>query len=344
MQHRENAIDFVVIWVDGGDAAWAKEKSHYLHTPEAESARDYGLIDAKENRYRDWDNLRYWFRAVEKFAPWVRKVHFVTCGQVPEWMNVGAPKLQLVDHRDFIPAEYLPTFSSHPIELNLHRIPDLSERFVYFNDDFFLTAPVQPEDFFVDSLPCDSAVEDPIQLPGNAFWNSIRLNDTMFASRHFDRNTVKQQHKDKWYPKCCPKDAIKNKLMDTIHKDHFFGIAIHHLPQAFRKDALEAVWGLEPELLHQTCTHKFRDRRDVSQYVFKYYQLLSGKFHPVDMRKMGHAFNSVWDPKAAAGAIESSRYKMICINDSDEMDFETAKALVNSAFEKLLPGKSSFEK
>lgn len=337
-------IDFVIPWVDGSDPAWLEQKREYLQGEEARQAKAYGLIDAKDSRYRDWDNLQYWFRGVEKFAPWVRTIHFVTWGHVPAWLNTENPKLHIVGHEDYIPAEYLPTFSSHPIELNFHRIEGLAEQFVYFNDDFFLTAPVEPEDFFRDGLPCDSAVEDPIQLPGSAFWNSIRLNDTMFASRHFSRNGVKKQHPDKWYPRCSPKDAIKNKVMSTVHKDHFFGLAIYHLPQPFLKSTLEAVWALEPELMEQTSSHRFRDRRDVSQYVFKYYQLLSGNFCPVDMRKMGRAFNDGWKPEDAARAIETGQYKMICINDSDGVEFETARDMVNGVFQKLLPEKSSFEK
>ena len=81
---------------------------------------------------------RWWFRAVEKFAPWVNKIHFVTYGHLPKWLNIDNPKLNIAKHSDFIPQKYLPTFSSFPIEVNLHRIKGLAERFVYFNDDMFL--------------------------------------------------------------------------------------------------------------------------------------------------------------------------------------------------------------
>ena len=71
-------IDFVLTWVDGGDPIWQKEKSKYS------SEKDYGN---KAAHYRDFGTLKYWFRAVEKYAPWVNKIHFVTCGQKPEWLN-----------------------------------------------------------------------------------------------------------------------------------------------------------------------------------------------------------------------------------------------------------------
>lgn len=126
-------IDFVLIWVDDKDPKWIAEKNKYKSND-----IQINVQSDSEVRYRDWDNLKYWFRAVEKYAPWVRKVHFVTCGQKPTWLNENNPKLRLVNHSDYIDEKYLPTFSSHVIELNLHKIPGLSERFVYFNDDTFI--------------------------------------------------------------------------------------------------------------------------------------------------------------------------------------------------------------
>ncbi|MFQ7768319.1 MAG: hypothetical protein ACLRIL_08645 [Fusicatenibacter saccharivorans] len=96
------------------------------------------MIDNSTSRYRDWDILKYWFRGVEKFAPWVNQIHFVTYGHVPDWLNEKHSKLHIVKHEDFIPQEFRPTFSSHPIEWNFHRIEWLTENFVYFNDDMFL--------------------------------------------------------------------------------------------------------------------------------------------------------------------------------------------------------------
>ena len=121
-----NEIDFVLPWVDGSDTDWIRERNHYLGIKEE---------NVETSRFRDWENLQYWFRGVEKFAPWVRRIYFVTWGHVPKWLNTAHPKLTVVRHEDYIPAEYLPTFSSHPIELNLHRIKGLSDRFVYFNDE-----------------------------------------------------------------------------------------------------------------------------------------------------------------------------------------------------------------
>lgn len=87
-------IDFVIPWVDGTDLEWINEKNKYL--PE-----DQKKLSTSEERYRSWDNLQYWFRGVEKFAPWVNHIYFVTWGHIPKWLNVSHEKLVIVKHQDY---------------------------------------------------------------------------------------------------------------------------------------------------------------------------------------------------------------------------------------------------
>ena len=117
-------------------------------------------IDKGKGRFREMNIFRYWFRAVERYAPWVNKVFLVTNGKFPDWINPDNPKLVLVKHEDYIPEEYLPTFNSCTIELHLHRIKDLSEHFVYFNDDIMLNGLVSPDYFFKNELPCDLLIRN----------------------------------------------------------------------------------------------------------------------------------------------------------------------------------------
>ena len=125
-------IDFVITWVDMNDPEWLEEFSRYRY--DKHNTRN-GVSEA---RFRDNGFLRYWFRGVEKFAPWVRKIHFIVNGRTPEWLDTSNPKLHIVRHADFIPAEFLPTFNSVVIERYMHHIPGLSDHFVYFNDDFYI--------------------------------------------------------------------------------------------------------------------------------------------------------------------------------------------------------------
>lgn len=179
-------IDFVIPWVNGNDEEWLKEKNRY--TPKN--------TDSRENRYRDLDNLQYWFRGVELFAPWVRKIHFITWGHLPKWLNTNHPKLNIVKHSEFIPNEFLPTFNANTIELNIHRINELSEYFVYFNDDTYIIRRMNEKDFFIDELPCDSAILDAI-APSELF-SHILFNNIEIINRYYDKKNIIKNNFGKW--------------------------------------------------------------------------------------------------------------------------------------------------
>ncbi|WP_341926429.1 stealth conserved region 3 domain-containing protein [Nocardioides psychrotolerans] len=138
-------VDVVYTWVDGSDPEWDAAR-------QARLAGVVGTAQTRESsgqaRFLARDELRYSLRSLHLFAPWVRRIHVVTAGQVPEWLDTSDPRINLVDHRDILPADGLPTFNSHAIETSLHLIEGLAEHFLYFNDDFFLARPVHPETFF----------------------------------------------------------------------------------------------------------------------------------------------------------------------------------------------------
>ena len=142
-------MDAVYTWVDGSDPALAAKRAAHLPQDEESCAVSRG-----EALFRDNGELRYSLRSLKHYAPWIRRVFIVTDGQRPSWLNTANPKIRMVDHRDIIPAKYLPTFSSRVIETFLHDIPDLAEHYVYFNDDVFLACPCEPGDFFTaNGLP-----------------------------------------------------------------------------------------------------------------------------------------------------------------------------------------------
>lgn len=331
-------IDFVVIWVDGNDPNWKFEKNKYL------ALEGRNNVDASPERYRDWDVLKYWFRAVEKYAPWVNQVHFVTCGQIPEWLNLNAPKLNFVKHSDYIPEQYLPTFSSHPIELNLHRITGLSEHFVYYNDDFFLTAPVEPEDFFCDGLPCDCIEERPLEFCQRDLYNNIQVNEIVFVNKHFNRLQNRNEHPALWYSPKALHISARNMLLGAFRCRHFFGLHPHHLPQAYLKESFYEVWSVEKAWMDETCRHRFRNQNDLSQFVVKFWQLLRGNFMPYNKRKFGKVFEIGLEMDAIERAILNHSFKAVCLNDSGIiLDFEQRKRRLTQVFERVLPEKSSFE-
>ena len=145
-------IDIVIPWVDENDDKWQAVKNSF--------SGDNENFETSNVRFQSWDNLHLWFRAIEECMPWVNRIFLITCGQVPNFLNKNNGKLKLVYHEEYIPKEYLPTFNSNTIEMNVHRIKDLSENFILFSDDVFPLKPIPEEYYFKNNVVCDEAVEN----------------------------------------------------------------------------------------------------------------------------------------------------------------------------------------
>ena len=333
--YKKYPIDIVIPWVDGNDPNWIAEKNKYYKGTE-KSVHKYD--------YQDWDLLRYFFRGIERFAPWVNKVFFITWGHVPKWLNENHPKLRIINHRDYIPEKYLPTFSSHTIELNLHRIPELSEHFIYFNDDMFLINRCSPELFFYKGLPRDSAIINPIAPANNNCISSLQLTTIAVINENFGKHAVIKRSPLKWfnikYGKLLPLNFM------FIPWGRFPGLLEKHIPSSFLKSTFWEVWEKEYNLLDQTCSHKFRDfKTDVNQWIMREWQIASGKFEPRSIRagKLLSIHNES-EAEIAAAFIKAQREPMVCINDHVEGDFHFMAKTIEEAFETILPYRSGFEK
>jgi hypothetical protein len=139
----DETIDAVYTWVDGSDPEF--RRSLRTHS-QAEGSPPFPL-SVDPQRFRDNGELRYSLRSLEAFAPWVRKIYLVTNGQIPEWLDTSNKRISIITHRMiFGDTSHLPTFNSNAIELQLHKIPHLSRRFLYFNDDCFLGRRISRED------------------------------------------------------------------------------------------------------------------------------------------------------------------------------------------------------
>jgi len=325
-------IDFVLLWVDGSDKDWHSEKSKYVPNYDA---------DISAMRYRDWDTLLYWFRGVEKFAPWVRKIHLLTWGHYPKWLNLNHPKLNFVKHSDCIPAKYLPTFNSNALELNIHRIEGLSDKFVNFNDDMFILREVKETDFFKNGLPCDQAILHNI-APMVPF-SYTDFNNIYIINKYFKKREVIKNNLLKWYNIVYGKEGFNNVLL--LPWKNFAGIISPHLPVPYLKKTFKEVWALEEQKLDEVSQHRFRTKEDVNEWLFRYWRLMKGEFHPVS--RIGKKFGISGDEKHNASiynAIKKQKHQMICINDEEEnIDFEAEKQKLRKSFEYIFPEKSSFE-
>ena len=332
----DNKIDFVITWVDGSDEKWKTEKKRFQVLSLKEDKRDI--------RYRDWDNLRFFFRGIELFAPWVNRIHFVTWGHVPGWLDTDHPKLNIVSHSEFIPEEFLPTFNANPIEVNLHRISGLAEQFVYFNDDMLLLKKTTPDDFFRDGIPRDIGVMN-VNISDRAVGNHIEAADMDIINDHFSKNDVIRRNWSKWYNLIYGRELIRNICLIPWKK--FPGLLHQHIPTSLLKSTFEEVWTKEEEVLLETSRHRFRNSLDVNQWLFEDWQRCSGNFIP-RRASVGRSFSITDNPeenRKVYKAIEQQKYMMICFNDMVFGDaFEDEKRKLIGALTSVMPEKSKFER
>lgn len=328
-------IDFIVTWVDMNDPEWQKEFAKY--SGKKENTRN-GVSEA---RFRDAGFLKYWFRGVEKFAPWVRKIHFVTSGQKPDWLDENNPKINLVKHSDYIPAEFLPTYNSVVIERYLHRIPGLSDRFVYFNDDFYIINSIGPNRFFKDGLPRDIATF--LYNPSWSQWYRRIKNNLKIINRHFDKKEVMKRDHDKWFHPSYGSKAIWNHLLR--HYGRFITLRTPHNAQPYLKSTFEEVWAVAGKELTETSVNRFRALSDYTPELFRTWQICRGNFEPYNTYLDTKMFPLMIKPKAAIRAIYNQSYSLICLNDNVHIrHYDRVMAEIRDAFEHILPEKSSFEK
>ena len=279
-------VDVVYTWVDGDDPEWSAARA-------AREGADARREAAGQARFRSRDELRFSLRSLHLFAPWVRRIHLVTAGQRPSWLadtaSTNGGRITLVDHRDILPADALPTFNSQAIETSLHKIPGLAEHFVYVNDDVFLGRPTRPEQFFSPGGTAAAFVGDAsIGLPGAA--------DKPFL--HAAANN-------------------RSLLEDA------FGVVITqvmaHSPHPQRVSVLKEIEERFPEALARTARAPFRSPTDVSllSNLAQHYGLITGQAFPATAQ---HAFVDLSNARVERQLkqLRARDHDFFCVGDHHE--------------------------
>lgn len=328
-------VDFVVTWVDDTDQKWVENKQKYM------SKSDLKLNDA--SRYRDWGIFKYWFRAVEKHAPWVNKVYLITEGHLPEWINTEYDKLICIKHSDYIDKKFLPTFNSNVIELNIANISSLSEQFVMFNDDMVLNSDVEKSDFFLKGLPRDTGVFSPI-IPISGTISNTLVNNVGIINQRFNSRKIIKENFAKFYNFKYGKNLVKNLFV--IPWKNVLGFYDLHLPISYLKSEFQDTIAYSKEEVEVTSFNKFREATDISHWLVRYTQLSKGKFIPRST-KFGVMYGIETDFDKIKEDVEKSKHKVICLEDEDGdsiKSFEKTKQRLLSLYETKYPEKSRFER
>ena len=331
-------VDFVVTWVDPSDKEWQRQRDAHAEALGAEVSLDGN----QSAMYRDHDMLRYWFRAVAEYAPWVRKVHFVTEGHVPEWLNTEHPKLAVVKHADIMDSADLPTFNPRAIQAGFDRIPDLAENFVVFDDDTLLNQPVSPQFFFPKGLPYGMALPNALALRSSH--SHALLNVSGLLNEHFKQREVLKRHWRKWLS---PKYGLElYRSIALLPWPYILPFAISHLPVPLTKTSMTEAYAAASDDLDSTSARRFRDPRDMLPVqLAAAWQVVTGRFSPVRRSAIGQSFDlGAHSVKDMTAALRNPQVATVCFNDSTKTDTSPQALAVSKALSNKLPYKSPFER
>ncbi len=306
-------IDLVYLWVDGSDPKWMAKKRAFTG--------DFASTEENcEGRYANHDELKYSLRSVEKFAPWIRKIFIVTDNQTPEWLNIDNPKVHIVDHSEILPDESLPCFNSSVIEHFLHKIPGLSEYFLYANDDMILGKAVTPDMFFTnDGLPI------------------VRLNRRYFRRLHFFI-ADKIRHSLNTHMKSVLNAA---RLVEKRYGVFYSG-KMHHNIDAYRKSFFRETRELFDREISATLTNHVRADNGIQRCLYSY-AFLAQKRARLQYVTQRTSFRFHIDNPKHYAKFERHNPVFFCMNDSqyaNEEDRERAAEYLS----RLFPDKSQMEK
>ncbi|HIX01779.1 MAG TPA: Stealth CR1 domain-containing protein [Candidatus Ligilactobacillus excrementigallinarum] len=325
---KNEAIDLVIPWVNGEDPAWQAKAKEYM------PGKDF-----TGERFRDWGTLKFLFRSVDRYLPWINKIYLITDNQVPEWLNLNNEKVQVVDHRDFIPAKYLPSFNSNAILMNVHRIPKLAEHFLIMEDDMLFTRPAEPSDFFVDGKPRDFLVESPIS-PHEEF-SYILMNTLILINQKYDKRKILKEMPTKYFNIKYGTALIRS--FGSFFYRHFTGFYNRHCVQPYLKSVYKhVVEEMYPEECADTMSHRVRNRDDITEWIVRYVNLLNGNFVPSSPNRS--AYFEIGNVDGIRKAVNEEKKVSICMNDTQVDDFSKTMHQITDILSDHFSGKSQFEK
>jgi hypothetical protein len=245
-------IDVVITWVDGNDIKHRRKMQPYLK-PEDQQIEDI----AGATRFANDGEIYYCVASILRFAPFVRKIFIVTDEQTPKKLNEFVAEyfpdnktaLEIIDHKIIFKGyeQYLPTFNSRGLETCLWRIPDLSENFVFFNDDFMLIRPIEPHDWFRD---------------GKVVARGHFKNCFLYSLHKFLKKNIQRKEK-----KTIFQDTMCNAAK-VLKRKRFF--RIYHTPLPLKKSVLANYFTQNEAVFTKNISPKFRDEKQFNAQSFFY--------------------------------------------------------------------------
>lgn len=246
----EEPVDVVYTWVDDRQPGYRE-----LLLQHAKRPRDSAPARTRDNL----DTLRYSLRSLQSHATWINRIYILTCRpQIPSWLDASHPRITVVHHDQVMDPAYLPTFNSLAIISHLHRIPGLSQRFIYFEDDMLLLAPVVLDDFIAP---------DGLQYVFAERRRAPRLEQIVDPSREGG-----------WNLALAHSNALLDKRYGVVSRSQ-----VNHSPLLIDKTRWEETLRSFPESLETTLQSRFRAEGNLApEYLYLQCLLVEGKAHLIE--------------------------------------------------------------
>jgi hypothetical protein len=302
-------VDLVYTWVDGNCETHKANVRHW-------AAKIGAVIDDQEyfERYIERNELKLSLRSAEKYLPWINRIYIITNGQVPDWLELSHPKLTFINHADIFPsADCLPTFNSNAIEFQLHRIPGLSEHFIYCCDDTFFGAPCLKEDFFV------------FDRSGNPQNSQMRLRFTAHILPPFYHTSIFRRN---W--------SNLRYLLERDHPGRKVNRIMIHQAIPLRKSVIEHAITRYPDIYHMMSHSHFRADSDLPAIGF-FCHVAYLNHHAIHSEISEQFYRSL---EAMGQFLRHNTAKLLCFNEQHSTQ-DACDYLASIGF---CPAPSSFEK
>lgn len=306
-------MDVVVTYVDNLDENWKNEFIKY-HNGEFN-------ITNNESRYTANYNLKYLLRSIDRYMPFIRKVHLIVSSesQVPDWIDTNS--VNIVFHKDIIPEEYLPTFNSRTIEMCMHNITTLDEEFIYFNDDMFIVRNCTPNDFFVNGKP-NSVINKYTEEELKKIWGRMDI----YFNPHKRCN-----------------DDVKEIL--NIKDDNYY-LTNHGPCPMLKSNNRELFEKLKDKIL--PTLGRFRTANDYVHFMYSIYSYLKGDTNK-DIYLDNEYLKDNINIKDLTKNILYPNKKCVCVNDitttAENADYKRVfYDILKDIFDICLPNLSKYEK
>lgn len=306
--------DLVLTYLDNSDETWRNVYNDYKKL----NKKKQNTSDA---RWRSWDNFKYVMRSIAENMKFINKLYIVVSSysQVPEYINTDV--VNIVTHNEIIPRRYLPVFNSNTIELFIYKIPELSEQFIYSNDDIFAIRNINEDEFFNNGMPRVN-VRTQYKKANNLY--TTTLNNTEHLASDNNPNFI------------CPREP---HIMRGCHSMNPMLVSMW-----------KYYWNTYSDILRGSLT-RFRNKKNITQelsnYEFYMRYVSNGTYaNNISKRRTQYfIFNENNTSETLKNYIENSDVQLICINDNNSIiEFDMYKNIVIQLLKKRFPNKCKYEK